>query len=71
MSICTDELISAPKHYYIGTKPTPIPSDNEKLLHASNPLPYSENLYLSGSAFYTNLGAPNKKFPNANQYHQT
>ena len=68
MSICTDELISAPKHYYIGTKPTP--SDNEKLLYASNPLPYSENLCLSGSAFFTNLEAPNRTFPNVNQYHQ-
>ena len=50
--------------------PNPFPSDNEKLLYASNPLPYSENLCLSGSAFFTNLEAPNRKFPNVNQYHQ-
>ena len=62
LSTSTDELISAPN--IITFLPNLVPSDNEKLLCASNPVPLSEYLYLSKSTFLVNLTAPNKEFPN-------
>ena len=42
---------------------TPLPSDNKKLQHASNPMLYPEYIYLSKSKFMANWTNPNKKFP--------
>ena len=42
----------------------PLPSDNEKLPCASNPILYPEYLYLSKSAIPVNLTTPNKEFSN-------
>ena len=36
---------------------------NEKFPFTSNPVPNSEYLYLSISAFFTNLTVPSKEFP--------
>ena len=38
------------------------PVGNEKVPFISNPVPYPEYLYLSISAFFNNLTAPNKEF---------
>ena len=40
------------------------PVENEKDPFISNPIPCQEYFYLSISAFFTNLAAPNKEFPN-------
>ena len=40
--------------------PNPLPSDNERLPRASNPVPHPEYLYLSKPGFLVNLTAPNK-----------
>ena len=45
--------------------PNPSPFDNENFPRASNPMPYPEYDYLSGSAFLVNLPAPNKELLNA------
>ena len=42
----------------------PLPSDNKILQYTSSPIPYSEYLYLSKSAFLVNLTVSNKEFPN-------
>ena len=63
LPICRDELISAPN--IITFLLNPLPSDNEKLVHASNPISYPEYLCLPKSAFLVNLAGPNKEFPNA------
>ena len=62
LSTCTDGLISAPD--LIMFLPSPLSSNNKKLPHTLNPIPYSEYLYLSGSGFAVNLAFPNKKSPN-------
>ena len=41
-----------------------MPSDNENLLRALNPIPYPEYLYLSKSAFLVSLVAPSKELSN-------
>ena len=55
---CTEPLISAPK--IITFLPYP-PLGCEKLRLESNPIPYPKYLYLSISAFFVNLTAPNKQ----------
>ena len=55
---CVELLKSAPK--IITFLPCP-PLGCVKLLE-SNPIPYSEYLYLSISAFFVNLTAPNRQF---------
>ena len=40
----------------------PNPLTTEKVPHLSSPVPNSEYFYLSISAFFTNLTAPNKEF---------
>ena len=62
LSICPDELISATN--VITFLPNPLPSVNEKLLRASNPIPYLKCLHLSKSTFLGNLTVPNKKLLN-------
>ena len=50
--------------------PNPLPSGNEKLPLASNPIPYPKYLYLSKSAFlvnskhplYTTTNLPNRQY---------
>ena len=59
LSICLEELISAPK--IITFWPNP-PRGNEKLPLLSNPIPYPEYLYLSISAFLVKVTALNKQF---------
>ena len=54
LSICEYELISTSK-----VLPTPLPT--EKNLSLSNPIPYSEYLYLSTSALLVKVTAPNKQ----------
>ena len=60
LSICGDELISTPE---IITFLANLITGNPKVPFMSNPIPYLEHLYLSISAFFTNLTAPNKEFP--------
>ena len=56
---CVELLISAPKiltflpYPLLGCKKDPF---------ESNPIPYPEYLYLSTSAFFVNLTAPNRQF---------
>ena len=57
LSTSTEELASTPK---IITFLPNTPVGNEKVPFVSNPIPYPE--YLS-QPFFTNLAAPNKKFP--------
>ena len=57
LSICKDELISAPK--LMTFLPT-LPSDNENYNRESNPIPWPLYTYLSGSAFLATLTSPNK-----------
>ena len=57
--ICKEESISAPK--IITFLPNPI-AVNPKVPYISNPIPYPECLYVSVSAFFTDLTAPNKDF---------
>ena len=56
---CAELLISAPK--IITFFPYP-PLGCEKDPFESNPIPYPEYLYLSMSAFFVNLTAPNRQF---------
>ena len=56
---CAELLISAPK--IITFLPYP-PRGCEKDPFESNPIPYPEYLYLSMSAFFVNLTAPNRQF---------
>ena len=60
LSASTEELISAPK---IITFLPNQPVGNENVPLIWNTIPYPEFLYLSISAFFTNLTAPNKEFP--------
>ena len=53
---CTELLKLAPK--IITFLPSP-PLGREKLPPESDPIPYPEYLYLSTSAFFVNLTAPN------------
>ena len=62
LSTYTEELISTPK---IAIFLPDSPVGNEKFTLIANPVPYPEYLYLSISAFFTNLTAPNKEFSNA------
>ena len=58
LSICTDELISAPK---ITTFFPMLSSDNENSERESSPIPYPLYLNLSGSVFLVSFTAPNKQ----------
>ena len=62
LSICTDELISAPNMMTLS--PNPLPSDNRKLRINQNPMPLPKILYLSELLSVVNLTAPDHKFPN-------
>ena len=62
-SICTDELISAPK---IMTFLPTLPSGNECFICVLNPIPLPLYTYLSGSAFLANLTPPNNQLFNVN-----
>ena len=44
--------------------PNLLPSDNEKIIRASNPMPYPEYLYSSKSTFLVTLTAQYKEFSN-------
>ena len=59
LSIFVDEIMSTPK--IITFLPNPIPR-NEKLPCLSNPISYSEYLYLSTLTCLVKLTAPNKIF---------
>ena len=63
LSMCTEELLSTPN--IIPFLPKPLPSGNEQLPLASNPIPCPEQEKLSGSEYVVNLTAPNKEFLNA------
>ena len=41
-----------------------VPPENENSPFLSNPIPYPEYLYLSKSAFFVKVTAPNKQFSN-------
>ena len=58
----TQISISAPD--IITFLPKPLPSDNEILPRASNPVLHPEYLHLLKSAFLVKLTAPNKEFLN-------
>ena len=62
LTTCADKLKSAPN--IITFLSSLLPSDNEKLPHASDLVPHLECFYLWKSAFLVNLAAPNKEFPN-------
>ena len=64
LSACREELLSTPN--VITFLPNLLLPDNKKASHASNPIPFQEQKYLSGSAFLVNLRAPNKEFNNVN-----
>ena len=55
---CTEMLVIAPKIITFLLYP---PLGCEKLPLESNPIPYSRYLYLTISAFFVNLTAPNKQ----------
>ena len=62
LSACTELLQSAPKI----TKFLPYPPLGcEKDPFESNPILYPEYFYLSTSAFFVNITAPNRQFPKA------
>ena len=61
MSICRDELISAPK---IMTSFPTLPLGNENSERELNPIPEVAYMYLSRSAFLVRLIDPNKQLPN-------
>ena len=56
---CVDLLKSAAKIITLLSYP---PLGCEKVPLESNPIPYPEYLYLSISAFFVNLTAPNRQF---------
>ena len=60
LSKCTDYITSAVN--IITFLPSPLPQENEKLLHSSNPVQYPEEEYLLASAILVNLTAPNDEF---------
>ena len=60
LSMCTDELISAPK---IVTFLHTLPSGKEYSPQVLNSIPKPQYEYLSGSAFSVNLTPPNKQPP--------
>ena len=63
LSICTDELVSAPK---LLTFFHMLPSVNKNSERESNPMPYPVCLYLSGSAFLVSFTDPSKQLFNRN-----
>ena len=61
LSICTDELISAPEIMTFFPK---LPSANKNSGRESSPMLYSLYMYLSRSAFLVSFADPNQQLPN-------